>query len=45
MKSSDDIKAELLSYIAQKQVASRFGDCLTSFIKEGEGYDSSDMND
>lgn len=36
-------KHELLSYIAQKQVAFQFGDGLISFTKPGLRFDSSDF--
>jgi hypothetical protein len=43
MKSLNDIKAELLNYIAHEQVAFQFGDGLVCFTKPRNDYDSSDI--
>lgn len=43
MKSLNDIKGDLLSYIAHEQVAFQFGDGLICFTKPGEYYDSIDI--
>ena len=43
MKSLNDIKGDLLSYIAHEQVAFQFGDGLICFTKPRNDYDSSDI--
>ena len=43
MKSINEIKQDLLSIIAQEQVAFQFSDGLISFTKPDESYDSSDI--
>ena len=43
MKSLNDIKEDLLSYIAHEQVAFQFGDGLICFTKPRNDYDSSEL--
>lgn len=43
MNNSNDIKNDLLSYIANEQVAFQFGDGLINFTKPKDDYDSSDI--
>ena len=43
MNNLNDIKKDLLSYIAHEQVAFQFGDGLINFTKPKDDYDSSDI--